>query len=177
VEAKGVEEKALAMQKLDGVGREHEEFKLRLEKEKEIDLANINIQGVIADAQAKVLGEAFKTANIDIVGGEMTFVDNIMNSINRGKSIDRTLDNSKHLTALKTGLIGNGNGGGLLGTIQNLMTKTGTKTDDVKNLSLAALLSKMAETLSSEEDKEAITLLMETVRDLDLGKQMVGKLL
>ena len=176
-EAKGVEEKALAMQKLDGVGREHEEFKLRLEKEKEIDLANINVQGVIADAQAKVLGEAFKTANIDIVGGEMTFVDNIMNSINRGKSIDRTLDNSKHLTDLKTGLIGNGSDGGLLGKIKDLMTKAETTTDDVKSLSISALLLKMGEKLSSEEDKEAINLLMETVRDLDIGKQTVGNLL
>lgn len=178
VEAKGVEEKALAMQKLDGVGREHEEFKLQLEKEKEIDLANINIQGAIADAKAKVLGEAFKTANIDIVGGEMAFVDNIMNSINRGKALDRTLDNSKHLTDLKTGLIGNGSeGGGLLGTIKDLMTKAGTKTDEVKSLSISALLLKMRGKLNSEEDKEAINLLIDTVRDLDLGKQMVGSLL
>ncbi len=177
VEAKGVEEKAIAMQKLDGVGREHEEFKLRLEKEKEIDLANINIQGAIADAQAKVLGEAFKTANIDIVGGELTFVDNIMNAINRGKSIDRTLDNSKHLTDLKNGLIGNGSSGGLLGNIKDLMSKAGATTDDVKSLSISALLKKMREKLSGEEDKEAISLLMETVRDLDIGKQKVGSLL
>ena len=176
-EAKGVEEKAIAMQKLDGVGKDHEEFKLRLEKEKEIELASINIQGVIADAQAKVLGEAFKTANIDIVGGELTFVDNIMNAINRGKSIDRTLDNSKHLSDLKTGLIGNGSGGGLLGKIKDLMSKAGTTTDDVKNLTISALLMKMREKLSGEEDRDAITLLMETVRDLDIGKQMVGSLL
>lgn len=177
VEAKGVEEKALAMQKLDGVGREHEEFKLQLEKEKEIDLANINIQGVIADAQAKVLGEAFKTANIDIVGGELTFVDNIMNAINRGKSIDRTMDNSKHLTDLKAGLIGSGGGGGLLGNLKDLMSKAGTTKDDVKNLSISALLLKMREKLSGEEDKDAISLLMETVRDLDIGKKKVGSLL
>ena len=176
-EAKGVEEKAIAMQKLDGVGREHEEFKLQLEKEKEIDLANINIQGAIADAQAKVLGEAFKTANIDIVGGEMTFVDNIMNAISRGKSIDRTLENSKHLTDLKTGLIGNGSSGGLLGKINDLMSKAGTTTDEVKNLSVSALLMKMREKLVGEEDKAALQLLMETVRDLDIGRQRVGSLL
>ena len=180
VEAKGVEEKALAMQKLDGVGREHEEFKLQLEKEKQIDLANINVQSAIADAQAKVLGEAFKTANIDIVGGDMSFVDNIMNSINRGKALDRTLDNSKHLTDLKTGLLGSGNGsdgGGLLGTIKNLMTKAGTQKEEVKSLSISALLMKMRGKLNSEEDKEALNLLIETVRDLDLGKQIVGSLL
>jgi hypothetical protein len=35
----------------------------------------------------------------------------------------------------------------------------------------------MAGKLSSEEDKEAISLLMETVKDLDLGKQTVGNLI
>ena len=66
-EAAGIEEKAEAMKKLDGVGKEHEEFKLRLEKELKVDLANINIQKDIADAQAKVIGDALKAANIDIV--------------------------------------------------------------------------------------------------------------
>jgi len=125
-EAKGVEQKAEAMKKLDGVGKEHEEFKLQLEKEKEIELANINIQQSIAEAQAKVLAEAFKQANIDIVGGEMTFVDNILNAINRGKSVDRIMDNSKHLRDVKGALIGgNGNAGGLFSNIKRLMTKAG----------------------------------------------------
>jgi len=176
-EAKGVEEKALAMQKLDGVGKEHEEFKLNLEKEKEIDLANINIQSVIAEAQAKVLGEAFKTANIDIVGGDMTFVDNIMNSINRGKNIDRVLDNSKHLTDLKTGLIGNGSTSGLLGKIKELMTKTGTNAEDVKSLSIAALLLKISEKVISKDDRDVVNSMLKKVRDLDIGKQKVDSLL
>ena len=38
VEAKGIEEKAEAMKLLDGVGKEHEEFKLRLNKNKEVEL-------------------------------------------------------------------------------------------------------------------------------------------
>jgi len=176
-EAKGVEEKAMAMKQLDGVGKDHEEFKLRLEKEKEIELANINIQGSIAESQAKVLAEAFKTANIDIVGGEMTFVDNIMSAINRGKSIDRTLDNSKHLSDLKTSLIGNGSGGGLFGKIKDLMSKAGTTTEDVKNLTISALLMKMREKLSSEDDKDTVAYLMERVQDLDIGKQHVAGLL
>ncbi len=176
-EAKGVEEKAIAMQKLDGVGREHEEFKLQLEKEKEIDLANINIQSDIAESQAKVLAEAFKNANIDIVGGEMTFVDNIMNAINRGKTIDRTLDNSKHLSDLKTGLIGNGNGGGLLGKVKDLMTKSGTTNDDLNNLTIAAFLAKMENNLNHEEDKATLLELIDYVNQMGIGAQMVKNLL
>ena len=175
-EAKGVEEKAVAMKKLDGVGKEHEEFKLNLEKEKEVELANINIQKAIADAQAKVLAEAFKYANIDIVGGEATFVDNIMNAVNRGKVIDRTLDNSKHLRDAKTALIGDGNGGGLLSKISNLISKSGTSADDLKNLTVAGLLAKMGNKLGGEE-KEYLTALMEEVKDLGLGGQQVKSLL
>ena len=177
-EAKGVEQKALAMKELDGVGREHEEFKLHLEKEKEVELANINIQAQIAEAQAKVLAEAFKTANIDIVGGEMTFVDNIMNAINRGKSIDRTLDNSKHLTDLKGALIGNnGSGGGLFTKIRKLMSQSGISSEDIKNLSLTALLLKLRERSSDNKEVSAIDQLLQSVQNLGLSEQTVDGLL
>ena len=61
-EAVGIEEKAEAMKKLDGVGKEHEEFKLRLDKELQVDLAHINIQKEIAYAQADVIGAALKSS-------------------------------------------------------------------------------------------------------------------
>ncbi len=176
VEAKGVEEKAVAMKKLDGVGREHEEFKLQLEKEKEIDLANINIQQAIAESQATVLAEAFKYANIDIVGGEASFVDNIMNAVNRGKVIDRTLDNSRHLRDVKTSLVGNGDGNGLFSKISNLIRKSGTSGDDLKDITVAGLLAKMSEKLG-KEDKEYLTALLAEVNDLGLGGQQVKSLL
>ena len=67
-EAAGIEEKAEAMKKLDGVGKDHEEFKLKLDKELQVDLAEIGIQKDIADAQADVIGQALKSSNIDIVG-------------------------------------------------------------------------------------------------------------
>ncbi|MGV3639487.1 MAG: flotillin family protein, partial [Adhaeribacter sp.] len=89
VDAKGIEEKAEAMRKLDGVGKEHEEFKLRLDKEKSIELAQISIQKDIAASQAEVISEALKAAKIDIVGGETMFFDQIVGSITRGKAVDR----------------------------------------------------------------------------------------
>ncbi len=65
-EADGISQKAAAMRELDGVGREHEEFKLRLEKEKQIELSAISAQQQIAHNQASVLSEALKAAKIDI---------------------------------------------------------------------------------------------------------------
>ena len=101
VDAQGIEQKADAMKKLDGVGKEHEEFKLRLDKDKSIELAQINIQKDIAASQAEVIAEALKAAKIDIVGGETMFFDQIIGSITKGKSVDRLVGNSDVLGTVK----------------------------------------------------------------------------
>ncbi len=177
-EAKGVEQKALAMKKLDGVGKEHEEFKLRLEKDKAVQLAQIEVQKDIAEAQAMVLGEAFKTANIDIVGGEMTFVDNIMKAINRGKSVDRMLDNSTHLTDMKDALLlGDGSGGGVLSQVRNLAMRSNLQTEDIKNLTMSALLLKLRDNVSSPGEREQASNLLDSVMDMGIGKQLAEVLL
>jgi uncharacterized membrane protein YqiK len=69
-EAQGIHDKANAMKELDAVGKLHEEFKLRLEKEKQIEIAAIQAQQAISSSQATVVGEALKAAKIDIVGGD-----------------------------------------------------------------------------------------------------------
>ncbi|MEM9990909.1 MAG: flotillin family protein, partial [Bacteroidota bacterium] len=177
-EAKGVEQKALAMQKLDGVGKEHEEFKLRLEKDKAVQLAQIEVQKDIAQAQANVLGEAFKSANIDIVGGEMTFVDNIMKAINRGKSVDRMLNNSEHLTDMKDALLlGDDSGGGVLSQVRKLLTRSNLQTEDIKNLTMSALLLKLRDNVSSSSERDSASNLLGTVTDMGIGKQLAEVLL
>jgi len=100
-EAKGVESKAEAMRKLDGVGKEHEEFKLQLQKDKDIEIAQIGILADIAKAQASVIAEAMKSAKIDIVGGDAVFFDKIAGSVMNGKTIDTLFANSKTLTGVK----------------------------------------------------------------------------
>ena len=100
-EATGIEEKANAMKLFDGVGKEHEEFKLQLNKEKDIEIAAIEAQEQIAEAQSNIVGEALKSARIDIVGGETTFFDKIVDSIKGGKAVDRFMNNSEVLTDVK----------------------------------------------------------------------------
>jgi flotillin len=123
-EAAGIEQKAEAMKKMDGVGKDHEEFKLLLAKEKEIALAHIDIQTKIAEAQAAVLGEALKSAKIDIVGGETMFFQNIVNQVSNAKGFDRLINESENATQIKTALLGDGeNGGGdLLTRIRDFAT-------------------------------------------------------
>jgi len=178
-EAKGIEQKANAMKELDGVGREHEEFKLRLETEKEVQLANINVSKDIANAQAGVLGEAMKHANIDIVGGEMQFVNSILNSVQRGKSIDGLLNNSSHLNSLSQNLLSSasGNGEDLLPQLGNLIRRAGLTMDDIKDLTLTALLLRLGEQSGSVEEKSLLKRLTAKVEELGLGALSAGQLL
>ncbi|MEM1214963.1 MAG: flotillin family protein [Bacteroidota bacterium] len=178
-EARGVEQKATAMKKLDGVGKEHEEFKLRLEKEKEVELAEIHVQQEVAHAQATVLGEAMKHANIDIVGGEMQFVNSILNSVNRGKQLDGLVNNSTHLTQLSQSLLGNGNGngGGVVSQISHLIQKAGLSTESIKNLTLTALLLKLNNQLTGKKDQSVVQSLLSQVEHLGMGELELQKLL
>ncbi len=147
-EALGIEAKANAMKKLDGVGKEHEEFKLRVQQETDIALAQITIQQDIANAQASVISEALKASNISIVGGETMFYENIMGAITKGRSVDSFVNNSEVVRGVKTALLGsngNGNGkeGGLGDNLKKFVSQFGLKSDDVKNLTIAALIIKM----------------------------------
>ncbi len=153
VEAEGIHQKADAMKQLDGVGKEHEEFKLTLDKTKEIELAEIGIQKDIADAQAMVLGEALKSAKIDIVGGEQEFFDRITGSITKGKMLDRTIDNSDALSKIKSQLLDNVDGETFIDKIRTLVADSKIKSEDVKNLTISALITKMITKTNDTERK------------------------
>jgi uncharacterized membrane protein YqiK len=176
-EAKGVEAKANAMKKLDGVGKEHEEFKLRLEKEKEIELAKISIQRDIANAQAQILAEALKSANIDIVGGEQQFFDRISNVVSMGKSVDSLFENSGHLKELKESLLGDSNGNGdFAGNLRNFISQFSVSSDDIKNLTISALIMKMMNQTSDADKKGILNNLLNTANTLGISNSSVQTL-
>lgn len=171
-EATGIEEKATAMKKLDGVGKEHEEFKLALQKEKDVELAQINIQKDIADAQALVLSEALRNADIDIVGGETMFFDNIVKQISNAKGFDRLVNESENATQIKKALLGDGQSeGDLLERIRYYAKMTGISTEDVKNLSIAALILKMQGQVTSDEDKGFLSNLLSMAKSMGLSNK------
>jgi hypothetical protein len=174
-EAKGIEAKANAMKLLDGVGKEHEEFKLKLDQQKEIKLAEIQAQLGIAESQAAVLASALKQAKIDIVGGETKFFDSIINAINKGKSIDRMIDNSDNLQAIKGALLGSGDDN-LISRVGSFVEHYGISSESVKNLTLSALLSKIY-AKAAGDDKDVVMGLIETVSRLGMGGEEAGKLL
>ena len=175
-EAKGIEEKANAMKKLDGVGKEHEEFKLRLNKELQVDLAEINIQKDIADAQASVIGEALKAAKIDIVGGETMFFDQIVGQITKAKGFDRLVNHSEHITEIKDSILGDGtmDGGNLLEKIKGFADKYGISSEDIKNLTVAGLLIELQNRSKDESEQGLFSNLMSMAKNLGLTDKKLG---
>ena len=173
-EATGIEEKAEAMKKFDGVGREHEEFKLALQKEKDIELAQINIQKDIADAQAHVLSEALRNADIDIVGGETMFFENIVKQISNAKGFDRLVNESENATQIKNALIGDGEEGNLMERIRYYAEKTGITTADIKNLSIASLILKMQGQVTDNEDKGFLSNLMSMAKSMGISNKKLN---
>ena len=168
-EADGIERKAEAMKKLDGVGKEHEEFKLRLNKDLQVDLAQINIQKAIADAQAEVLSNALKSAKIDIVGGENVFFDKIVSSITQGKAFDRAVNNSDTFTQVKNQLLDNTNGKNLLDKVKDLIKDSDVDSEDIKNLSITALIVKMMSQTQNNEKKNMLQQLLDIARGSGFG--------
>jgi hypothetical protein len=138
-EAEGLRDKAAAMAELDSTTREHEEFRLRLETDKDIALAKINVHRDIAEAQAAVLSKGLESADIDIVGGDSIFLDKLMSSVALGKGIDAVVDSSDVTRAI-AGRYVNGDGN-LMEDVGKLLGGVGS--DDVKNLTLSAFLLKM----------------------------------
>ena len=176
-EAKGIEEKAEAMKKLDGVGKEHEEFKLQLQKEKEVELAHINIQKDIASAQAEVLSEALKTAKIDIVGGETMFFENIVRQVSNSKGFDQLINNSQHALDIKQSLLGPDGNGDLAEKIRGLADRYGISSNDIKNLTVSAALIKLQQAASlaeNAEDTGFINSLFGMAKNLGISNKKLG---
>ena len=93
-EATGIEKKAEAMKHLDEYSRKHEEFRLTLEHDREISLERLRTNIDMAASQASVYAEAFKAANINIVGGDEGFYKNFLGSVSLGHTIDGFVDSS-----------------------------------------------------------------------------------
>ena len=169
-DAEGIKQKAASMKVLDGVGKDHEEFKLRLNKEKEIDLAQINIQKDIANAQATVIAEALKSANIDIVGGETMFFENIIGQITKAKGFDRLINNSENATQIKEAILGGDDAkANLLEKIKSFADKYNIGSDDIKNLSIAALITKMMNNADNKDDQSFLSNLFNLSKSLGIS--------
>ncbi|GGS85573.1 flotillin family protein [Streptomyces chromofuscus] len=142
VEAAGLTEKAAAMAALDDASRGHEEYRLRLEAEKDIRLAGLDVQRQVAEAQATVLATGLENADINIVGGESVFLDRLVGSIALGKGIDGFVQHSETAQALAAPWLD-----GASSFTDDLSRILGSvSTADVQNMTVSALLMKLMRT-------------------------------
>ncbi|MEU3761233.1 MULTISPECIES: flotillin family protein [Streptomyces] len=138
-EAAGLTEKAAAMAALDEASRGHEEYRLRLEAEKDVRLAGLDVQRQVAEAQATVLATGLENADIHIVGGDSVFFDRLVSSISLGKGVDGFMQHSETAQALAGPWLD-----GSASFTDDLSRMLGSvSTSDVRNLTVSALLTKL----------------------------------
>ncbi|MFC8868162.1 SPFH domain-containing protein [Streptomyces sp. NPDC057148] len=162
-EAAGLTEKAAAMAALDEASRGHEEYRLRLEAEKEVRLAGLDVQRQVAEAQATVLATGLENADIDIVGGESVFFDRLVGAIALGKGVDGFVQHSETAQTLaQPWLDGTSSFTDDLGRVLGSVS-----TADVQNLTVSTLLMKLMK--SGGADSAALEQLLGKAGELGLA--------
>ena len=130
-EAQGLVEKFSAMATMSQDAREHEEFRMQLEKDFEQAMEAISVNKDIAVQQANVLSSALEKANIDIVGGQGDYFNSLSKALTVGKSINGLVGKSPSVAALLNKFIGSEeptqepakNSSDVLGSLLNEKTK------------------------------------------------------
>jgi len=160
-EARGLREKFEAMKAMSGDTREHEEFRMQLEKSHTETMKGIEAQTAIAREQAEVLSTALGNAKIDIVGGQGDYFDRFVNSLGIGKGIDGVIQKSKTLqVGLKDHLNGERD---MVRDVRDLIGALGGSAQEMQQLTLAGLVSKIARD-GTDQQKAALDTLMQGLR-------------
>ena len=164
-EAIGLAEKAKAMKAMEGTPREHEEFRLELERQKEVQLAQIAASRVLAEEQGKVLAVAMQHAKINIVGGDGAFFDRFIRAVGTGQAIDGTINNSETLKKLLGEYLDGQKS--LPADLKEILTRPAVDADGVQKLTVSALLGDLM--LSSDGAvKRKLQALLQKAQELGL---------
>lgn len=166
-EAKGLAEKAQAMAALNEASRGHEEYRLRLENERLIALEELKTRLGVAEHQAHVMGEAFKTAKIDIVGGDGAFMDKMFNAVSLGKSMDGFVGRSQVARNLAAEYLEGGRS--LPQDLKEVLSHPALSAGDLQSLTLSAALGLLV-ARSQGPEKAGLQKLLETAGSLGLGE-------
>ncbi|MFJ6571247.1 SPFH domain-containing protein [Streptomyces sp. NPDC091292] len=171
-EAEGINQKAIAMAALDEASRGHEEYRLRLEAEKDIRLAGLDVQRQVAEAQATVLATGLEHADINIVGGESVFFDRLMNSIALGKGVDGFVQHSETAQALVRPWLD-----GTSSFTDDVTRVLGSvSTSDVQNLTVSALLMKLMKSPGGAVNSDQVSQLLQKAGELGLADLPLSEL-
>ncbi|MDA7906735.1 flotillin family protein, partial [Mariniblastus sp.] len=123
-----------------------------------------------------MVAESLRSANIDIVGGDSKFFDSIVNSITAGKQVDRIVDNSEVLTDVKETFF-NGDPAQFKAEINRYIDMFGVTSEDVKNLSVAALIGQMMGLTNDKEILDRLQQMMGAANRTGVASQNAGKVI
>jgi uncharacterized membrane protein YqiK len=169
-EAAGIAAKAESMRALDDASRQHEEYRLRLESDRIVQLEEIKARREVAEAQAHALAEAFKTAKIDIIGGDSLVVDRVLNAVSMGKAVDGAVGRSETAqTLLRDYLHGDAS---LTQDLKEILSRPAVSAQDVQSLTLAAVLSRLM-SKGNGQHKDGLNKLLEQAKELGLDQSQV----
>ncbi len=153
------------MKQLDGVGREHEEYRLNLDKEKQVELAEIDMRKDIAHAQASVMGKAMQSAKINIVGGDGDFFDKFVKAVSLGQSADGMIDNSDTMKKLLSDYLQGDSS--FTGDVREILSRPSMDSTAIRNLTVSAALSKFM-TGADGVTREKLEKLIDRAKDMGL---------
>ncbi len=169
-EATGIAAKAESMRALDDASRQHEEYRLRLESDRIVQLADIKSRQEVAEAQSLALGEAFKSAKIDIIGGDSLVVDRILGAVSMGKAVDGFVSRSDAAqTLLRDYLEGDAS---LAQDLKEILSRPALSAHDIQSLTLAAVLSRLM-SKSNGQHKDGLNKLLEKAKELGLDQTQI----
>lgn len=165
-EAVGLQEKAGAMKALDPESRAHEEYRIRLEQQKELALAAIQSRIAVAEKQADVMGSAMQQAKINIVGGDGQFLDRFFKAVSLGAAVDGAVDQSDLLKhSVREYLDGDAS---LRSDVKDVLASPGFNSEALKNLSIVGALHKLMGELDQSQ-RPKVEQLVQHAKDLGLG--------
>ncbi|MBI2372776.1 MAG: hypothetical protein HYV07_02125 [Deltaproteobacteria bacterium] len=141
-EAAGLVEKSNALNSLEGEARAHEEFRIRLEKDKTVELAQLETRKSVAKDQAEVMRNAFEKAKIYIVGGDGKFFERFVNAVSMGRAIDGALDSSDALAAAFRDYASGKES--LSADLKQILSRPALGPGDLKDLTVSAVLGQLA---------------------------------
>jgi uncharacterized membrane protein YqiK len=171
-EAKGIAEKAAAMQALEGTAREHEEFRLRLEADRQIALEQLKAKVAMAESQSRVMAEAMGKADIKIVGGDGQFFDRFVNAISLGSQIDGVVDNSDVLRKTLASRL-DGNGHSLIDDVKEMARAAASSSEAIKNLTVSGVLGNLM--IKADGDtRQKLQALLDKARQLGVHDDKVS---
>ncbi len=150
------------MKSMSAETRQHEEYRMALERNHVETMKGIDAQAGIAREQAEVLGKAMANAKIDIVGGEGDYFDRFVKALSIGRGIDGVIDRSRTLqVGLKDHLSGERD---MVGDLKDLLGALGGSAGEMQQLSVAAFVQKIARDGSGAQKAALKTLLGEAAK-------------